>query len=415
MDTLSGAVVASFAGTAGALVFAALGSVVAAFAVFQFVLAVAAVFYRGSEPAAAIAAPRSRVVVLVPAHDEAALIARCVRSLRTQTYPADLYDVVVIADNCTDDTAAIARSAGAEVLVRNQPDERGKGRALHWAMNQLMARTPGPDAIVVVDADSVAVPEFLATLVRPFEGGAAAVQGESLLSEEGSPGAALRAAAFLLVNRARPAGRAVLGLPSHLAGNGMLFSRELLRAHPLDAFTSAEDVEYTIKLRLAGVRPVFAGGATVHSPAAPTAEAAAHQQLRWEGGKLHVARTQLPRLVVEALRRRQPSLLEAAFELAMPPLGLLTAAAIVGTVIGRLLVWAHVIPGWSLVPWLAAGGAIPLYVVIGLAAARAPASSYRALAGAPLFVLTKIVRAYRLFGFRADTWVRTERAPNDRE
>ena len=189
--------------------------------------------------------PRKRIAVLVPAHDEAALIARCVQSLQAQTYPSRLYDVIVVADNCSDATASIARSAGADVLVRDEPDARGKGRALRWAFDRVLRRPIPPDAVVVVDADSVADPCFLSALVRPFESGASAVQGESLLAEDGSRAASLRAAAFLLVNRVRPAGRSALGLPCDLTGNGMLLSSELLRAYPWDAFTSAEDLEYT--------------------------------------------------------------------------------------------------------------------------------------------------------------------------
>src|SRR5207244_1957352 len=100
------------------------------------------------------------------------------------------------------------------------------------------------------------------------------------------------------------------------------------------AFTSTEDIEYAVKLRAAGIRPAFAAGAIVDSPTAPTAEAATQQQLRWEGGKVHVARTQIPRLVAAAVRTGRLSLLDAAVELAVPPLGLLAAAAIAGTVAG---------------------------------------------------------------------------------
>ena len=402
---------ASLATTVGVL-FAVLGGLVAVFAVYQLVLAIAAFFYRRPR---SLDEPRSRLVVLVPAHDEAALIARCVGSLNAQTYPADLYELIVIADNCTDDTAAVARAAGAEVLVRDRPDERGKGRALRWAMDQIVARTPGPDGIAVVDADSVAAPDFLESLVVPLEQGAPAVQGESLLAEDGSSAAAFRAAAFLLINRVRPAGRAVLGLPCTLAGNGMLFSSELLRAHPWNAFTSAEDLEYSIELRLAGVRPVFAGGAILLSPAAPTADAAEHQQLRWEGGKLHVARSQIPRLVAAAFRLRKPSLLDAAFELAILPLGLLAAVTAAGTIVGAIAAATGLLPAWSLAPWVAGLVTIPLYVLIGLNAAHAPRSAYRALAQAPLFVLTKVRRLPRLFTFRPDTWVRTERDARRRD
>jgi len=389
------------------------GVVVAGFAVYQLTLAVAAVFYRGFHRRTDATPPRSRLIVLVPAHDEAALIGRCVRSLRTQTYPRDLYEIVVVADNCTDETAALARAEGAEVLVRDVPDARGKGHALRWAIERVLDREPAPDAIVVVDADSSADPSFLEALVAPFARGAQAVQGESLLNPEGSPQAALRATAFLLVNRVRPAGRAVLGAPCNLAGNGMLLSRALLVTHPWSAFTSAEDLEYSIHLQANGVRPAFAGGAILQSPAAPNPHAAAEQQLRWEGGRAHVARKQIPRLLGTAVRERRPSLVGTALELAVPPLGLLAAAAVVGAVVASGLFAAGAASAWPLVPWLVAVAALPLYVLVGLLAARAPAWAYRSLVRAPLIVSSKLLNVRRVFGFDAGSWVRTERAGDE--
>jgi cellulose synthase/poly-beta-1,6-N-acetylglucosamine synthase-like glycosyltransferase len=392
------------------MAFAIAGGVMAMFSLYLFVLAIAAFFYRGYS-AQEVPGRSRRIVILVPAHNEADFIARCVRSLRAQTCIHE-YEILVIADNCTDDTAAIARSAGAQVLIRDEPFARGKGRALRWAIDQLVVRSPAPDAVVVVDADSVAESEFLARLCRPFEEGADAVQGESLLSDDG-PQAALRTAAVLLINRVCAAGRTVLGLPCSLSGNGMLFSRELLVATPWDAFTSAEDAEYTITLRKVGVRPVFAGGATLYSPGAPTGGAADQQQLRWEGGKFHLARTRVPRLIWDAFRMRRPSLLGLAFDLALPPLGFLAAGAAAWTAAGGLLAWHGSLAVWAVVPSAVALVSIPLYVLIGLRAGDAPASAYRALARAPQFVCAKIFKAYRLSTFRADNWVRTER-PGDR-
>jgi cellulose synthase/poly-beta-1,6-N-acetylglucosamine synthase-like glycosyltransferase len=258
-------------GTYGTILDIAVLAVGAFFAIcglYLLALSIAALFYKEDQRASgAFISPSRRIAVLVPAHNEADYIARCVRALQVQTYPRDLYEVVVIADNCADDTARIAGAAGARVLVRNEPDRRGKGFALRWAMDQLVAAEGAPDAIAVVDADAVADPAFLDRLVKPLERGAEVVQGESLLSGQGSRRAALQATAFLLVNRTRPSGQAVLHLPCNLAGNGMLLSSRLLRAHPWDAFTSAEDLEYTIELRLLGVRPAFARGAILYSPA----------------------------------------------------------------------------------------------------------------------------------------------------
>jgi 1,2-diacylglycerol 3-beta-glucosyltransferase len=387
-------------------VVAALGGLVAGLGVYQLALAVAAFWYR---PALGAGEPRKRVGVLVPAHDEEASIARCVRSLLDQDYPRDLFEVIVIADNCTDQTAAVAGDAGAEVLVRDEPDVRGKGRALRWALDQLLERTPGFDAFAVVDADSTAGRDFLAALVRPLEEGAGAAQAESRLVDDGSGPAALRAGAFRLVNWVRPAGRAVLGLGCNLQGNGMLVSADVLRRRPWDAFSATEDLEYSIGLLLSGVRARFAGGAIVESPAAPSREAAIDQQLRWEGGKLHVARTQLPRLLSAVVRKREPALLEAAVDLAVPPLGILAAIAAAGTLISALLAALDVLPAWSVAPWALALVAIPVYVLVGFRAAHAPASAYRSLLSAPLFVLRKAASLHRFRTFRPDSWVRTKR------
>ncbi len=388
------------------------GGLLAVFGVYLVVLVVAALFYRSGSLGEDHAAHHSRIAVLIPAHDEAAFIARCVASLRAQTYPAELREIVVIADNCSDDTAAVAASAGAEVLVRDEPASRGKGRALQWALDRLLIRSPPPDAVVIVDADSVAQVDFLSELVRRFEAGSDAVQGESLLTEDESTEGALRAAAFLLVNRARPMGRAVLHLPSGLSGNGMLFGRDVLVRHPWSAFTSAEDVEYHVKLRLAGVEVAFAQGAVLRSPPAPHARAAEQQQLRWEGGKLHLVRSQIPRLVGRALRERRPSLLDTALELAVPPLGFLAAGAFLLSAVGALLYATGLLSAWALITPLVALASIPVYVLVGFRAAEAPRSAYRSLVRAPGFVVSKTLRAYRLLRFRADSWVRTER-PRD--
>jgi 1,2-diacylglycerol 3-beta-glucosyltransferase len=385
------------------------GCVTALFSVYLLLLSISALFYSSGEPDAQ---PQARLLVLVPAHNESQLIAHCLRSLLDQTYPRDQYSVVVIADNCTDDTATIAADAGADiVLTRVEPRARGKGQALRWAIDRLLPAHPDADAVVVIDADSIADPSFLVKLVLPFDAGALAVQGESLLHADDSQGSALRATAFLLINRVRPAGRAVLRLGgTHLAGNGMLLARSLLTAKPWGAFTSAEDLEYSLDLQADGISAAFAGGAVLMSPTAPNPSAAAQQQLRWEGGRLYLVRTRLPGLLARAVRERKLTLLGVAFDLAVPPLGALAAICLTGCLIGAGLAALGLLPLWTLGPWVIGTVAIPLFVIIGLIAGDAPKAGYRALIGAPLLILAKPLKAYQALSFRGDTWVRTERA-----
>jgi len=299
------------------------------------------------------------------------------------------------------------------VLERTAPRARGKGHALRWAMDRMIG-DPDVDAFVVVDADSIADRAFLVRLVGPLHAGARAVQGESLLDAGDQGAGSLRASAFLLINRVRPAGRAVLGLPmTHLAGNGMLLTTELLRDKPWGAYTSAEDLEYSLDLQADGIRIVYASGAVLLSPAAPNGRAAAQQQLRWEGGKFHLARTRLPGLVARAVRERRPALLGVAVDLAVPPIGWLTAAALAGSAAVATLAAVTPVPLWTLTPWLVGLCSIPVSVLVGLRAAGAPRSAYRALLRAPLLVLGKPLGAARLLRFRGDTWVRTERAEGE--
>jgi cellulose synthase/poly-beta-1,6-N-acetylglucosamine synthase-like glycosyltransferase len=399
----AGAVLAGGLAVAGLLLMAA--------ALYLAVLAVAALSARSRGDREAATDLYRTVSVLIPAYNEADLIARCIASLDRQTYPRDRYDIVVIADNCTDETAEIATRAGARVLVRDEPEARGKGRALRWAIDRLLAEESPPAAIAVVDADSVADPSLLTGLVRVFDRGADAVQGEYLVLEEsGDRRAVLRSAAFLLFHRVRFVGRSRLGLPCSLVGNGMLFSRGVLEQHPWAAYSKTEDLEYTLQLRLNGIAPAFASEAVVRGPVPTSGSAASAQRARWEGGRLEVGRRYLPRLVREIVVGRRWSLIDAALDLAIPPLGLLTAAAVTGSAVVAAMSSLSLVPAWLVLPWLVGLTAIATYVLVGLYAARAPRSVWQALVWSPAFMAQKVLGTLSVLGSAGrDVWVRTER------
>jgi 1,2-diacylglycerol 3-beta-glucosyltransferase len=376
--------------------------------IYLLALAIAAFRYRDAPPDEA---PVSRLAILVPAHNEADLVQRCVTSLRNQDYPRDRFQIVVVADNCTDETPALARAAGAEVLVRDAPEARGKGQALRWAMDALQSGDEPPDAFVIVDADSVADKGLLRGLAHHFARGAEAVQAQYLiLDDEASTRVQLRAVAFLLFHWVRFAGRAALRLPCHLVGNGMLFGRALIERHPWDAFTGAEDLEYSLSLRLQGIAPAFAGSALVKGPAAASGRSAQIQRERWEGGRLHMVGTALPGLLHEIIVRRRLSLLDAALDLVVPPLGLLAAGSLVGSLLTLACWGAGLAPLWALAPWVLALSSTAGFVTVGLRAAKAPAWMYWRLVSAPVFVIQKILGTWRVVRSRAaDKWIRTER------
>lgn len=387
---------------AGALLALA-GTVASALGLYLAGLAVAALAPR--RLAATSAAPTTRLVVLVPAHDEESLIERCVASLLAQSYPRSLFRVIVIADNCSDRTADLARAAGADVFTREAQEVRGKGQALRWAMDRVLSGEQPVDAVVVVDADSIADPDLLAALERQLAAGHSVVQGDyRLIEDASSPRSAMIAAGFLLFHHVRFTGRDRLGMAANLVGNGMLFSRAVLEQHPWDAFTGVEDLEYSIRLRLDCIRTKFAAQAVVSGPGPATRRGVSRQRLRWEGGRFHAMRKWLGRLFVA----RQ---FDAALDLATPPLGLLVILCLSGALFTALVVRADLAPAWALVPWLVAVTALATFVLIGLLAAGSPALAARVLLGAPLFLGWKIITYIRLAGgFDATRWERSDRA-----
>lgn len=375
---------------------------------YLLILALAAV--RRSRPTT-LAAPWRRVAVLVPAHDEAVLVARCVRSLLEQQWPAERRRVIVIADNCGDGTAETAAGAGAEVWVRRDEANRGKGHALRWAIDHLLAEPRPPDAVVVVDADSVADPGLLLGLDSAL-GSSGVAQADYLVLDGGrSPRTRLVALAFRLFHRVRLGGRASLGLPAALVGNGMAFSREVLEAHPWDAFTGVEDLELTLRLRLAGVKPRFAAAAQVFGPVASEAADSVRQRERWEGGRFHAMRTWLPRLAVAAAGGRL-DLLDVLLDLAVPPLSLLGGLLVAGAACATALVAAGAIPPWAAAGWVAAACGLAAYLVVGLVAAGATARDWLALLAVPGLVAVKATAYARILtGFDPARWERTGREP----
>lgn len=377
----------------------------AACALYLVTLAVAAL----RVPAYPAPGSDRRLAVLVPAHDEELLVGRCVRSLAEQSWPAAKARVIVIADNCSDATAAVAREAGAEVWVRTDPGARGKGRALRWAMDRLLAEPGAPDAVAVVDADSVADRDLLRHLDAGLER-SPVVQAEYLVLEDAaSRRTRLVGLGLLLFHRVRFGGRDRLGLPAALVGNGMLFARSVLLQHPWDAFTGVEDLEYTLRLRLAGIRPAYAPQGLVLGPVAQGGAETVRQRERWEGGRLHAMRTWLPRLCAEVARGRW-DVADAAADLAVPPLSVLAAGVAVGAAAAAALVASGAVPAWAAAGWLAAAAGLAAFVLVGLPAARCGPAGWLALAAAPGFLLLKCFAYLRVLRrFDPARWERTDR------
>lgn len=225
-----------------------------------------------------------RFLLLACAHDEAAVVGAHVQNVLAIDYPRHLFDVVVIADNCSDDTARVARSHGAQVWERTDTALRGKGYALNWAIHR-RADLDAYDGVCVFDADNMVDPNFLTVMARALGDGEEAIQAyldtknpwDSWISTS-------YAGAYWYMNRFWQWARAGLALSGALGGTGFCLSTALLRQVPWEAGSLTEDLEYTSRLLLAGRRVTWTPESRVYDEKPLTYGQTVPQRTRWLRG-----------------------------------------------------------------------------------------------------------------------------------
>jgi cellulose synthase/poly-beta-1,6-N-acetylglucosamine synthase-like glycosyltransferase len=353
-------------------------------------------------------APRPRIAVLVPAHNEAAGIAHTVTELRKQLCEHDT--LLVVADNCSDDTAARAAASGARVVERHDPERRGKGYALAFGIEQLSAAAP--DIVVIVDADCTVSEGGIEQLARLAHKTDCPVQADYVLTPgtNASGRSLVSALAFLVKNRVRPRGLAALGMPCLLTGTGMGFPWAVLRKAPPTHDNLVEDMVMGLQLALLGHPPQMCPNASVMSALPERQQAASAQRKRWEHGHLATLIEHGPRLFVLGIVRVRLELIALALDLMVPPLSLL-AAALLGSLslaIGAWLLGASALPMLLLAASVSAliAGTGVAWFAYGRTLIRA-----RDLLAVPLYVLWKLPLYFKFFASgRQRGWQRTERS-----
>jgi cellulose synthase/poly-beta-1,6-N-acetylglucosamine synthase-like glycosyltransferase len=341
------------------------------------------------------------LAVIIPAHNEELLIASCVESLRASA-DGDPTRIIAIAHNCSDRTAERATEAGAEVVVYDDPQGTGKGCAL--AHGFAYATSQGMDASLIVDADSTVCPNLVGAVRRALTNGAEAVQCRyEMESSSQRPTTRLTSLAFRGFNVVRPAGRDRLGLSAGILGNGFAVRQSVVGKNSYDSLSVVEDLEFHIRLVLAGKKVHFLNDAKVSSALPSTKQGETTQRSRWEGGRANAARTWLGPLLRQFTRGRLRAL-EPALDLASLPIGYGVA----------LLMFAMVLPlAWMRIYALIALLVIACHVVVAAWSGTDFAGDMRVLARAPgyilwkLFMLPSLVRSSRT----NSAWVRTERDP----
>ncbi|HYM28445.1 MAG TPA: glycosyltransferase family 2 protein [Steroidobacteraceae bacterium] len=350
---------------------------------------------------------RVRFDIVVPAHDEAEVIERTVRSLLQLDWPRDAFRVLVIADNCSDATASLARACGAAVLERHDTSRRGKGYALEFAFEHCR-RDGFAQALVVVDADSEVSANLLEALATRLERGAQALQVHyGVLNPLVSWRTRLMTIAMTAFHLVRSRARERLGVSCGIRGNGWCVTRALLGTVPYRAYSLTEDIEFGIALALAGQRVAYCDEAQVRGEMVSRAAAAGKQRQRWEHGRFALLRSSALPLLARALTRGDRVCLDLALDLLVLPLSYVALAVLVLLAGGAALTWWH--PAEA--PWLwlavATAAALWLHILRGWQLSGIGWRGLLDLACVPLFVLWKL---RILLGRRSpDAWVRTER------
>jgi cellulose synthase/poly-beta-1,6-N-acetylglucosamine synthase-like glycosyltransferase len=296
-------------------------------AIFVIEVTVAVAFASRTERTRAVGL-RERIAVLVPAHNESAGLMPTLSDIKQQLDADDR--LLVVADNCTDDTAAVALTAGAEVVERHEPLRRGKGYALDFGLQYLSSKPP--KIVIAVDADCRLADNSINELAMTCAATGRPVQALYLMSSPEKTAVNYQVAEFAwrVKNWLRPLGLKTLGLPCQLMGTGMAFPWEVIRRADLANGWLVEDLRLGLDLTAKGYAPVFCPSARVTSEFASSARASKMQRERWEHGHISTIALAAPRLLANAIAQRNLNLLALTLDLAVPPLSLL-AALVIGT------------------------------------------------------------------------------------
>jgi 1,2-diacylglycerol 3-beta-glucosyltransferase len=359
--------------------------------------------------------PSTRFIVVIPAHDEASVIKATVTRLLAIDYPAHLFSVHIIADHCSDNTAEVARQAGAVVHERNQGPRSGKGAALSWLFQRILKKEQY-DAVVIFDADTRVDSEFLHVMDWRLAQGDQVIQGQHIIRNPNQGWfPALTWAMFLIDNRFQNLGRTNLGWSAKNMGDSICFRVDIL--HQLgwgEGLT--EDYHLRHKLLLNGIRISYEPTAMGYGEAPITWTRARAQRARWLRGTRDTSQQFVKRLLVEGMKKRNLAMLDGALQASLPSFSTLSLMVLIVLAIQIVINYfiEPIFPGSLIGAWAAMVLILLIYPLVGLALERAPIRAYIAILSGPYFILWRTWLAFiSRFGRKQVTWIRTEHGKLD--
>ena len=352
--------------------------------------------------------PVTTFKVLIPAHNEELLIGRILRSVRNQDYPKELYDVLVVADNCTDQTVMIAEREGFRALERKDSSLAGKGYAIKYGLEYL--KNESYDAVFIIDADSIVDEAALRELDRAIQQGARIMQCyNGLANPDDSWFTRLMDVSRTLGNAVLGPAKEKTGLSSNLMGNGMCFVRDAIDRYGWDAFTVGEDWEYYAKLVMKGERIAFVNKARVYHRESIDLEQATSQRLRWSSGRFAIAAKYGIRLFFNGIKSGSIMKMDSATPLLLPNPSLGISLTLL------MLMVCSVVPfsGYKgiMIGWIGLLTILQFaFFLVGIVYVKNRKKKLTALLFAPVFLIWKSgLDLLSVAGIGRKFWVRTER------
>jgi cellulose synthase/poly-beta-1,6-N-acetylglucosamine synthase-like glycosyltransferase len=347
----------------------------------------------------------NRFAIALPAHNEESVIATTVATLQKQKYPPDCFDIFVVADNCSDRTAGLARQEGATCFERFTAERSGKGAALRWLFERIFEYGEY-DAIVVFDADTQVSANFLQVMNDCLENGARVIQGRHVIS---NPQAgwfpALTWAMMTIDCRLFSQGRANLGFSARHMGDSICFRTQVLKNNGWGGGLT-EDYEFRLQLLLAGICIQYEPHAIGYGQAPVTWQEAQAQRLRWARGVADASRGFRLELFKQGIRRMEWRLIDGALSITLPSYS--TLALVSALMLALNLLFAPHDLAWPILAWSGVLIALFLYPWFGLALEKAPGWAYLAILAGPWFMLWRTwINLLARLRAKKVTWVRT--------
>lgn len=291
-------------------------AIIVFFTIYYFIIAFFGIWRRREKK---ILTPQKTFAVIVAAHNEEQVIGPLIDNLQVLEYPKDMYDIYVVADNCTDRTAEIAKKRGAIVCERINPDERGKGFAMEWMFRKLFTFERRYDAVAVFDADNLVDSRFLLEMNNRLCKGDQLIQGYlDAKNPHDTWVSGTFAIAFWVTDHIWHLAKSNIGLSSVLGGTGMCISTGILKKFGWGATCLTEDMEFTMKVLTKGIRTTWAHDAIVYDEKPLTFMQSWNQRKRWAQGHFDIAGRYIPKMIKEGIKQRDIRILDGCIHLLQP-------------------------------------------------------------------------------------------------